>query len=416
MKKILLALLSCLLLAGCGNQESISNDNIEFEIDCENLAENGYEEIAGLAYCKLDYSSEKPLCYIQYESNYPQSAFYLMGSLMEELNYGCDFLIIWDGKEYALNDETAENYDEAFPKEWKDTIEKSQDIGIDNLVTKAVADSIDESVKMFCEKNIKLEEGGKISEETSTIDGFLCANANYEKYNSYASENGLEGTLIYIEGKVINQTKFDSDSELPCLALVVEQEDGNRWCVQVFSDVEIDEIGDKKVRIYGTYMGFSDVMNLPGMVVYADDIDKLEKANIEIDENGTYKTIWSCYDYALNCIDEQKNEKEITNNEENIYIPTKGEENALKKAESYLEIMAFSRNGLIEQLEYEKFSHEEAIYGADNCGADWNEQAAKKAKSYLDIMSFSKDGLIEQLEFEGFTHEQAVYGVEQNGY
>ena len=71
---------------------------------------------------------------------------------------------------------------------------------------------------------------------------------------------------------------------------------------------------------------------------------------------------------------------------------------------------------MIEQLEYEKFSHEDAVYAADNCGADWNEQAAEKAKAYLDMMSFSRDGLIEQLEYDGFTNEQAVYGAEQNGY
>ena len=70
----------------------------------------------------------------------------------------------------------------------------------------------------------------------------------------------------------------------------------------------------------------------------------------------------------------------------------------------------------VEQLEYEGYSHTEAVYGADNCGADWNEQAAKSAANYLDYTSFSRSGLIEQLEYEGFTHSQAVYGVEQNGY
>lgn len=98
------------------------------------------------------------------------------------------------------------------------------------------------------------------------------------------------------------------------------------------------------------------------------------------------------------------------------YKPTTGEKNALKKANSYLSIMAFSYTGLIEQLEYEGYSTEEATYAVDNCGADWNEQAAKKAESYLDVMSFSKTGLIEQLEYEGFTHDQAVYGVEAAGY
>ena len=70
----------------------------------------------------------------------------------------------------------------------------------------------------------------------------------------------------------------------------------------------------------------------------------------------------------------------------------------------------------MEQLEFEKFTHEQAVYGADNCGADWNEQAALKAASYLDMTSFSREGLIDQLEFEGFTAEQAEYGVSQNGY
>ena len=86
---------------------------------------------------------------------------------------------------------------------------------------------------------------------------------------------------------------------------------------------------------------------------------------------------------------------------------------ALKSAESYLRSSAFSYTGLIEQLEYEGFSNEDATYAADHCGADWKEQAVKSAESYLKYSSFSKSGLIDQLEFEGFTHEQAVYGVEQ---
>ena len=95
--------------------------------------------------------------------------------------------------------------------------------------------------------------------------------------------------------------------------------------------------------------------------------------------------------------------------------PTKAQENAVKMAKTYLNIMTFSRSGLIEQLEYEGFTNEDAVYGVDNITVDWNEQAVKMAKTYLNIMSFSRSGLIEQLEYEGFTHEQAVYGVEQNG-
>ena len=95
---------------------------------------------------------------------------------------------------------------------------------------------------------------------------------------------------------------------------------------------------------------------------------------------------------------------------------TVGQKNALQKAKDYLSFTAFSYTGLIEQLEYEGFTKEEATYGADNCGTDWKEQAVKKAADYLSFSSFSKSGLIEQLEYEGFTTEQATYGAEQNGF
>lgn len=91
------------------------------------------------------------------------------------------------------------------------------------------------------------------------------------------------------------------------------------------------------------------------------------------------------------------------------------EEQALKSALNYLDFSAFSYKGLIKQLEFEKYTTEQATYAADNCGADWNEQAAKSAENYLSVSSFSRNGLIQQLKFEGFTAEQAQYGVEANG-
>ncbi len=90
-------------------------------------------------------------------------------------------------------------------------------------------------------------------------------------------------------------------------------------------------------------------------------------------------------------------------------------EQAKRAAVNYLEVSAFSYKGLIGQLEYSGYTSSEATYGADHCGADWYQQAARKAKQYLDIMGFSRDKLIFQLEYDGFTHDQAVYGVEANG-
>ena len=99
-------------------------------------------------------------------------------------------------------------------------------------------------------------------------------------------------------------------------------------------------------------------------------------------------------------------------NKDNV---TLGQKNALSKAKLYLKTMAFSREGLIDQLIFEGFTEEQAVYGVDNCGADWNEQAYEKAKIYLKTMSFSRQGLIDQLLFEGFTEEQAEYGVNKVG-
>ena len=95
---------------------------------------------------------------------------------------------------------------------------------------------------------------------------------------------------------------------------------------------------------------------------------------------------------------------------------TTSQKNAIRMAESYLDFTSFSRSGLIEQLEYEGFSNEDAVFAVDNIEVDWNEQAVKEAASYLDFMAFSFDGIVEQLEYEGFTHEQAVYGAQQNGF
>lgn len=98
-----------------------------------------------------------------------------------------------------------------------------------------------------------------------------------------------------------------------------------------------------------------------------------------------------------------------------ISTETVSQKNAVKKAISYLGYSAFSHDGLVAQLEYEQFSHADAVYGADNSGANWNEQAAKKAKSYMGYSAYSRGSLIAQLEYEKFTQAQAEYGANAVG-
>ena len=91
-------------------------------------------------------------------------------------------------------------------------------------------------------------------------------------------------------------------------------------------------------------------------------------------------------------------------------------QNALRSAKNYLNVMPFSQAKLIEQLEYDGFSHSAATYAASKCGADWNLQAKLAAKNYLNIMAFSRVGLVNQLIHDGFSRSQAEYGVHAIGY
>ena len=124
-----------------------------------------------------------------------------------------------------------------------------------------------------------------------------------------------------------------------------------------------------------------------------EDVSESDRADIIVDHENTNK------DSA----------------EEEIPAISTGEAQALKKAEGYLDFSAYSYDGLIHQLEYEGFSEDDSRYGADNCGADWNDQAVKKAKSYLDFSAYSYSGLKDQLIYEKFTEDQAAYGADNCG-
>lgn len=422
MKKLICLLLCCMMLCGCGSSEK-NTDSAQSttNVDEEKLKSEGYTDLAGVAYGKLEDNGDKPNVSLVYLTENPEEAIYLWTGIQRKLlenDVEADTSFSWGDKEYILNDEsndkmTADNAEDYVPKEWADLMRKMESgYNINDNISKDTGDSMDKAIEEFV--NEYLEESKK---ELNVIDGFQ--EPDYEKFNSYASENGLDGTLIYIEGKILSQTQLGRSLDgMPTLALVIEQEDGNKWCAGVTSESEIEEIKDKNVRIFGTYQGFSDKMKLPGMSVIVKNTNDFHKARIEIEENGEYTEVWNFYDDWVKPKEENNESGEYTAVEQpqETSAPTIGQQNALKSAKQYLEISAFSYNGLVSQLEYEQYTHEEAVYAVDNCGADWNEQAVKSAKQYLDISAFSRDGLIEQLEYEGFTHEQAVYGVEQNGY
>lgn len=102
------------------------------------------------------------------------------------------------------------------------------------LLTEKASENVPKTVNETTTESKNIETESKAGEY---IDGFEVA--DYDKFNSYASENGLDGTYVYIEGKVLNQTKL-ADTEFPIISLTVEQEDGNRWSVAFVSEEKLD--------------------------------------------------------------------------------------------------------------------------------------------------------------------------------
>lgn len=96
-------------------------------------------------------------------------------------------------------------------------------------------------------------------------------------------------------------------------------------------------------------------------------------------------------------------------------VETVGQQQAVMSAQAYVDTLGFSKDGLIEQLKFEKFSQADAEYAAENVNADWNAEAVESAEGYMDLGGFSRASLIDQLIFEQFTPEQAEYAVGKVG-
>ncbi len=107
----------------------------------------------------------------------------------------------------------------------------------------------------------------------------------------------------------------------------------------------------------------------------------------------------------------------VVNTTGSLDAPPSAAENATAKAERLLgqQGAAFSKQGLIKQLESEKFSTADATSAVEhieaNGAVDWNEEAVMKAESYSDLTSLSLPDLVKKLESDGFTPSQAEYGA-----
>lgn len=88
---------------------------------------------------------------------------------------------------------------------------------------------------------------------------------------------------------------------------------------------------------------------------------------------------------------------------------------ALNAARSYLLAAPYSRQAMVQQLEFEGFSATQVAYAMGHLDVSWKEQAARAAKSY--VAGFGRaywtgKQLYAQLCLDGFTGSEASHGVD----
>ncbi|MCR5830749.1 MAG: hypothetical protein K6G67_01230 [Lachnospiraceae bacterium] len=94
--------------------------------------------------------------------------------------------------------------------------------------------------------------------------------ADFAKYNSYNSDNGLGGTPIYLAGRIKDIQPVKENGSMYSLAVMVDDTDGYQWYMRCncskknFDSLKVDLLG-KDASIFGTYAGYSGVTNRPMM-------------------------------------------------------------------------------------------------------------------------------------------------------
>ena len=100
---------------------------------------------------------------------------------------------------------------------------------------------------------------------------------------------------------------------------------------------------------------------------------------------------------------------------------TQQQQSARGEANQYLSTQAFSKQGLIDQLDSPDgggYSVNDATVAVDSLTVNWNTEAVQAAKEYLKTQPFSCNDLIQQLDSPDggqFTVAQATYGAHQAG-
>ncbi len=243
-------------------------------------------------------------------------------------------------------------------------------------------------------------------------------------YSNQSNTIKTESTTISNNNKKIEDNASDSTTKIEPTSAEEEKVIKRAIISGIDSDTNSGTYGELVVENINIWEKYGEQGGNRGAVIatlpHGTEVDVLKEKTTDQKyfkiRSSILKTAgWVSDNFITDSLPTPKPQREQTNTRTNNPTSTNSislsQKNALAKAKTYLSFGAFSYSGLVKQLEYEQFSNADSVYGADNCGANWNEQAVKKAKSYMDFSAYSRGGLIDQLIYEGFTQEQADYGV-----
>lgn len=306
-----------------------------------------------------------------------------------------------------------------FKPEEIENIDIIQSILEENIKSKKsnyTKENYDNVVSLF-EKYFDDKENSVVNETNSNIESF-----ENEKFNTFLSYIDKEGEITedtYSFEYVIWKTNLDFLEKIMDNPKYSDKYEVLKNKIQPILDNCIVFANQEREIINQLFKTAEETYSESDLEEVKSNLDKIKDLKIyEADYDNWSKK----YDELSNTIkvkaEEQRKAEEEQRKAKQAELDNASleQKNALRTAKSYLNTMSFSRSGLIEQLEYEQYSSEAAVWAVDHVEADWNEQAAKKAKEYLDMMAFSRRGLIDQLKFEGFTEEEAEYGATSVGY
>ncbi len=201
--------------------------------------------------------------------------------------------------------------------------------------------------KNSLEATTVIQETETLAEDHQDINGYRYG--DYDIFDSYAKDNGLGDTKIYIDGILKEPTeKLKSMVADKYFVYLLEQEDGKQWMVfmgykPIHSESLIKELVGKQVRVFAIYQGKSEKMLIPSvqMVNYTD-----RSSHIEEKETGKKY-------YNIDFVDDEENIMDwcdANNKNEVIYSQRFKKANSLRSEDFDVNNFLMTSSGMVQDV------------------------------------------------------------------